>query len=60
MKKIIYIISPSSQSVVMKIHISCVGINGGFPRNIKTDKKLQILSEKIPEKVNYTFYILLE
>lgn len=44
----------------MKIHISCVGINGGFPRNIKTDKNLQILSEKIPEKVNYTFYILLE
>lgn len=58
--KIIYIIPPSSQSVVIKIHSSYVSINGGFTRYIKTDKELQILSEKIREEANYTSCILLE
>lgn len=56
--KIIYIIFPSSQSMVIKIHICHIDINGGFPRYTNTNKELQVLSEKIRVgELHFTYFI---
>lgn len=57
--KIIYIIFPSSQSVIIKIQNSYRRINGGFPKYINTDKELQVSSEKIPEagELHFLYFI---
>lgn len=56
--KIIYVIFPSSQSIVIKFIICHIDLNGGFPGYINTNKELQVLSEKLRvDELHFTYFI---